>query len=215
MEEMFAPFVRYGDFSGRSRRTEYWLYTILHFVVSALLLMGFFTQLIANRGFSGLDNSALNFFTAFIFWWLLTFIPSLAVTIRRLHDVNFSGWFIFIQIVPFGSLVLLIMLLMNGTKGPNSYGPDPRGGNEAYYWWENGDGPPEGGYPKTARVTGGDTHSAPAAPSYQGRSAPVGYPSTPQFGRRSATPGYHSGETSDTARASQSREAWLRRLEGQ
>lgn len=54
------------------------------------------------------------------------FIPALAVTVRRLHDRDMTGWFLFISLVPFGSLVLLVFMCLEGTRGPNRYGPDPK-----------------------------------------------------------------------------------------
>jgi hypothetical protein len=53
-------------------------------------------------------------------------IPNWAVTVRRLHDTNKSGWWVLISLIPFGSLVLLIFLATTGIVGDNDYGPDPR-----------------------------------------------------------------------------------------
>jgi uncharacterized membrane protein YhaH (DUF805 family) len=56
------------------------------------------------------------------------FIPSLAVTIRRLHDINRSAWWVLIALIPFlGALVLLIFAVLDGTPGDNRFGPDPKG----------------------------------------------------------------------------------------
>jgi uncharacterized membrane protein YhaH (DUF805 family) len=175
MQEMFAPFMRYAEFSGRSRRKEYWLFALMHGMISGFILFGFIGALVANRGVSGLSSSALNFLTVFIFWTLATFIPNLAVTVRRLHDINFSGWAFFLNFVPFiGPFIILVMMLLDGTAGPNRYGPDPK--ERGDYWWEGDEGPPEG-YREPARTTGSDT----------GKSTAVAFPSsTPAggFGRR-------------------------------
>jgi uncharacterized membrane protein YhaH (DUF805 family) len=54
-------------------------------------------------------------------------IPSLAVQVRRFHDQNRSGWWVLLGFVPYiGSLVVLVFMLIEGTKGPNDYGPDPK-----------------------------------------------------------------------------------------
>jgi uncharacterized membrane protein YhaH (DUF805 family) len=61
-------------------------------------------------------------------WGLLVFIPNLAVTIRRLHDQDKSGWFILLALIPFfGALILLVFYFIEGTRGPNRFGPDPKG----------------------------------------------------------------------------------------
>jgi uncharacterized membrane protein YhaH (DUF805 family) len=59
--------------------------------------------------------------------WLGFFIPSLAVTVRRLHDTNRSGWWVLISLLPLvGALVLFIFMLLNGTAGANRFGSDPK-----------------------------------------------------------------------------------------
>ena len=53
-------------------------------------------------------------------------IPNLAVTIRRLHDQDKSGWWLLISFIPFGGLVLLVFMFIDGTPGENEYGPSPK-----------------------------------------------------------------------------------------
>jgi uncharacterized membrane protein YhaH (DUF805 family) len=61
-------------------------------------------------------------------WALAVFIPNLAVTIRRLHDQDKSGWFIFLGFIPIvGGIILLVFYFIEGTRGPNRFGPDPKG----------------------------------------------------------------------------------------
>jgi uncharacterized membrane protein YhaH (DUF805 family) len=63
-----------------------------------------------------------------ILFFLATFIPQLAVTIRRFHDQDKSGWFYLLAFVPFvGGLIVFIFMLLEGTRGPNRFGPDPKG----------------------------------------------------------------------------------------
>lgn len=63
-----------------------------------------------------------------VLWGLFVFIPNLAVTIRRLHDTDKSGWFVLIGFIPLiGAIVLLIFYLIEGTPGPNRFGPNPKG----------------------------------------------------------------------------------------
>ena len=62
-------------------------------------------------------------------WGLVTFIPGLAVGIRRLHDTDRSGWWLFIAMVPLvGAIILIVFFLTEGTRGPNRFGPDPKAG---------------------------------------------------------------------------------------
>lgn len=79
-------------------------------------------------------------------WSLFLFIPALAVTIRRLHDTDRSGWWIFISLVPLiGFIVLLVFWCSEGTRGPNRFGPDPKGGYGGPGY--GGGYPPQPGYP--------------------------------------------------------------------
>ena len=62
-------------------------------------------------------------------WWLITLIPNLAVAIRRLHDTDRSGWWLFIGMIPLvGTIILLVFMFTEGTRGPNRFGPDPKAG---------------------------------------------------------------------------------------
>lgn len=111
----------YFDFSGRARRKEYWYFTLLHTameIVGVLLIAGL-----------SKDRPAIG--TAFeilvILYILASIIPSIAVTVRRLHDIDKSGWWYFICFIPFvGPFWALFLALTDGTDGPNQYGPDPK-----------------------------------------------------------------------------------------
>lgn len=73
----------------------------------------------------GTDNSVANLVVAVFF--LGIFIPSLAVTVRRFHDQDRSGWFVLIGIIPYiGSLIVLVFMMLDGTEGENRFGPDPK-----------------------------------------------------------------------------------------
>jgi len=60
-----------------------------------------------------------------VVYWLAILIPSLAVTVRRLHDSNLSGWWLLISFVPFGGIVLLVFYILASTPGANRFGPNP------------------------------------------------------------------------------------------
>ncbi len=119
MEWMILPLKRYAEFGGRSRRMEYWMFFLFS------VLIGIFTSIIDMVIF-GMDNdfSPLNSLTS-----LALFIPSIAVAVRRLHDIGRSGWwYLLVFAIIIGWIVLLIWFCTEGTKGPNEYGPDPKGG---------------------------------------------------------------------------------------
>ena len=131
MEYMLMPFKRYFDFSGRSRRKEYWMFALFNFLV----YIGFMLIMMALGGgmeygeTASMSPLASVVMIAMFAWGLATIIPSLAVTFRRLHDTDRSAWWILIGFVPIiGGLVLLYFYLIEGTHGPNRFGPDPKEG---------------------------------------------------------------------------------------
>lgn len=110
-------FANYITFSGRAPRSEYWYFVLF------LLIGGVITGVLDAVLFSGNVVSPLNSIFS-----LVTIIPSLAVTSRRLHDVDKSGWWQLLWIVPIvGWIIMIIWLVRRGTPGPNRFGPDPLG----------------------------------------------------------------------------------------
>ena len=100
---------KYAQFTGRARRAEYWQFFLFNIIISTLInVVVRATGSTAIAGLGGLISLAL-------------LIPGIAVAIRRMHDVDKSGWFILIPIYN------LILACTEGTKGPNEYGPDPKG----------------------------------------------------------------------------------------
>lgn len=114
----------YANFSGRARRSEYWYFTLFN-IIFAILAMVLDSVL-------GLNFAPLPYGPVYALYALAMLIPGLAVAVRRLHDVNKSGWFFLIALIPFiGSIWLLILFCSEGTKGTNNYGTDPKdNGNE-------------------------------------------------------------------------------------
>jgi uncharacterized membrane protein YhaH (DUF805 family) len=134
MEWMLLPLKRYAQFSGRSRRKEYWMYVL--FLVLAAIVLGIVESILGLGGHAVLasETSASGaFYGALVnrgilsnLFTLATFIPSLAVAVRRLHDTNRSGWWYLLIFVPLiGAIVLLVWFCTAGTPGPNDYGDDP------------------------------------------------------------------------------------------
>ena len=129
MSSMFQPLKKYADFSGRARRSEFWLFSLFIFIVEIVycVLMrvtGNFDP--ANYG--AINGVGMALGGLIMIFMLAIIVPSLAVTFRRLHDTNRSAWWLLIAFLPaIGSLVLLVFYLLPGTVGPNRFGPDPKG----------------------------------------------------------------------------------------
>ena len=136
MSLMFEPLRKYASFSGRARRREYWLWQL--FMI--LLFGGLTAWLIASIGpiAPGATPEELAItaqgipaatwpMAAIAIASIGLFLPSLAVTVRRIHDSGNSGWWILISLTAVGSLVILVFALIDGTPGPNRHGPDPKG----------------------------------------------------------------------------------------
>lgn len=119
MHWVILPLKRYADFSGRSRRMEYWSFTLALF----LLMVGIFLV----QDLLGVDPDSDIAAIPVMLLVLGTFVPSLAVLVRRLHDQDKSGWNVLWYFFPFiGSLIVLVFLFLNGTQGENRFGPDPK-----------------------------------------------------------------------------------------
>jgi uncharacterized membrane protein YhaH (DUF805 family) len=174
MEWMLMPLKRYAEFSGRSRRMEFWMWVLFQFLIGVVFLI-VMTALVGSAIMSGdmgavmaMGGIVLLLYLLFALFGLICFIPSLAVTIRRLHDTNRSGWWVMLYWGPYlflimasmvmgagaasggdptgsgamaggvigmiailawlvGCLVLIVFMFLEGTKGPNQYGQDPKG----------------------------------------------------------------------------------------
>jgi uncharacterized membrane protein YhaH (DUF805 family) len=169
MEWMFMPLKRYADFSGRSRRMEFWmwqLFQLLVYVLVVVLAMALGGGALMMMG-SGGDPASLMaaggammiVIMLYSLYCLAVLIPSIAVAVRRLHDTDRTGWWVLAPLAPYVvmivagamvaaspdsaaaaggivlvsmvavvvlALVLLVFYFLEGTKGPNRYGPDPK-----------------------------------------------------------------------------------------
>lgn len=114
--------INYSNFEGRARRREYWGFVLINILV--YMGLGFVLGFLAVSKVDALLYIGIGIIGVYL---LATFIPSLAIAIRRLHDTNKSGWFYLIVLIPYiGSFVLLIFFCIEGTRGPNNYGLDPK-----------------------------------------------------------------------------------------
>ena len=129
MNLMFEPLKKYAQFSGRSRRSEFWMFALMIFIIEVVFyaLMGAMGGVMTPGGPPPSGPAGL-IFGVFGLVMLGLLIPSIAVTFRRLHDTNRSAWWLLIGLVPFlGALVLLVFYFLDGTLGPNKFGLDPKG----------------------------------------------------------------------------------------
>ena len=116
-------FNQYADFSGRARRTEYWMFILFNILFAFLaIFIGAFLggALLGNEGASlgvGL----------YVLYLLVIIIPSLSVLVRRLHDTGNSGWMYFISFIPLiGFIWIFVLLVTDSQPGENKWGPNPK-----------------------------------------------------------------------------------------
>jgi len=120
---------KYTVFSGRARRKEFWMFFLFSTIISVFLavideFMGWQFEM---------DEESLGFLSTL--YYLAVIVPYLAVIFRRLHDTERSGWWILIAFIPLvGVLILLVFLILQGTRGENRYGPDPKDAEVAPTW---------------------------------------------------------------------------------
>ena len=110
---------KYAVFSGRSRRSEYWFFVLFYFLFCiALTIVDMVAGTMSETGEIGLFSSLFA---------LAMFIPSLAVGVRRLHDIGKSGWWLLIGIIPLvGWILLIVWACFDSQPGANAYGPNPK-----------------------------------------------------------------------------------------
>jgi uncharacterized membrane protein YhaH (DUF805 family) len=103
---------RYAKFDGRANRAEFWWYALANIIISVVLNL--------------LGQASVLFSVIAALYGLAVLIPGIAVGIRRLHDINRSGWWLLIGLVPcVGFIVLIVWFAQEGNPGPNQYGPPP------------------------------------------------------------------------------------------
>lgn len=123
MIEAIAPYRRYFDFQGRSDRKEFWLYVAFYLIVSAVLTV---IDQTAFPNVLGEDGQAVQPLTAI--FGLISLIPNISVSVRRLHDTGRSGWWYLLWFIPIvGWIILLIWYCQKGQSEPNAYGAPPSG----------------------------------------------------------------------------------------
>jgi uncharacterized membrane protein YhaH (DUF805 family) len=113
MSWYLAVLKKYAVFSGRARRKEFWMFYLFYLII--VVVLSVIEWMIGIPGIlTGIYSLAL-------------IIPSIAVTVRRLHDTGRSGWWWWILLVPvIGAIVLLVFMLLDSQPGDNEYGPNPK-----------------------------------------------------------------------------------------
>ena len=113
--EWYLKVVRdnYANFNGRARRQEYWMFYLFH-LIAIVILAVIDSVIFGNMILTGL-------------YLLATIVPGIAVTIRRFHDQDKSGWFVLLGLIPaIGGLIVLVFMCLEGTRSNNSFGTDPK-----------------------------------------------------------------------------------------
>jgi uncharacterized membrane protein YhaH (DUF805 family) len=110
-----SGFSNYVTFSGRACRSEYWFW-VLFSVIAALVTKAIDTAIFGYNPSASPLNGIFE---------LVTFLPSLAVSARRLHDIDRTAWWLLIALTGIGAILLVVWYCFKGTPGPNRFGPDP------------------------------------------------------------------------------------------
>ncbi len=115
-EAVKTCFNKYATISGRARRAEFWWWTLFTMIASAVL-----SFLEVGIGLVGVLSGLFS---------LAVLIPTICVSVRRLHDLDRTGWWYLIILIPLiGFIVLLVFFISRGTEGPNRFGPDTLAGD--------------------------------------------------------------------------------------
>ncbi|HEY9216506.1 MAG TPA: DUF805 domain-containing protein [Phenylobacterium sp.] len=127
LDLMLQPLRKYAEFQGRASRSEYWLFYLFTIIVA--VVVGIIAGIVG--GASGEAGPSLILSGLLGLFGLAIIVPSIALSFRRLHDTDRSAWWLLISLIPFvGGVVLLVFSVLDGTPGPNKYGPDPKGRGE-------------------------------------------------------------------------------------
>lgn len=105
---------KFAEFNGRARRREYWMFGLFNLLAG--IVLGILDGVLGTSGMLGFIYN------------LAVLVPSFAVTARRLHDTDRSGWMMLIALIPLvGAIVLLVFMCLDSKPGENRFGPNPKG----------------------------------------------------------------------------------------
>ena len=126
-----SAFKNSRKFTGRATRSEYWFFYLLFWLgMIPVFAAGAFLANAMNEASPIHYNPVAGkvFLAMIVVYAAIMFFPLLSVSIRRLHDVGHSAWFLLIYLIPvFGGPIMLILFTLPGTRGPNDFGEDPSG----------------------------------------------------------------------------------------
>ncbi len=121
---MILPVRRYAQFTGRASRREFWMFQLVYIALFAVTLT---LAAIDQNDFGETGLIGRLMLVILVLGLLGLFIPLLAVEVRRFHDQDRSGWFVLLNFIPYiGPLIVLAMMLIDGTPGENRFGPNPK-----------------------------------------------------------------------------------------
>ena len=103
---------KYAVFSGRASRQEFWMFVLFNFIIAVVL--GLVSSLLGGRGV--LQN----------LYGLAVLVPTIAVSVRRLHDTGRSGKWFLLALIPIVGLILIAYYVQDSAEGQNEYGPNPK-----------------------------------------------------------------------------------------
>ena len=116
-------FKQYADFKGRARRKEYWMFILFNMIFAAVAVI--------LDNVLGIAMESIGYGPIYGLYMLALIIPSLAVGVRRLHDVGKSGWMMLISFIPLvGGIWLFVLFVTDGNLGENEYGLNPKEAKE-------------------------------------------------------------------------------------
>ncbi len=118
-EAISSGFQNYVNFSGRSQRSAYWFWALFAFLASV-------AGAIVDALIFGYNPQGINLVQGIVGLALL--LPGIAVSIRRLHDLDRTGWWLLLILTGIGAILLIIWFCMKGTEGQNRFGPNPLSG---------------------------------------------------------------------------------------
>jgi uncharacterized membrane protein YhaH (DUF805 family) len=124
MKWYFRAIWKYAAFTGRARRSEYWYFTLFNILFTLLAML---TDNVLGTTFIPESGTLKVFGYVYVIYTAALSIPTLAVSVRRLHDIGRSGWMLLVGLIPiFGSLWLFYEFCEDSNIGENSYGTNPK-----------------------------------------------------------------------------------------
>ena len=115
VDNYFTVLKKYAVFRGRSDRKEFWMFVLVNFVIGVIFSI-----------LTRIPILKVLFWIVYILFGLAILIPSIALGIRRLHDINYTGWLILLCIIPVVNIIVIFLLcVIEGNEYDNQYGASP------------------------------------------------------------------------------------------